>query len=188
MIRTVLFALVSLVLMSAVMAAPIPDVGPPPTEATAAPPAPAPVVTPAPAVVIDPLSRDALMAEVDKLKAENAALEKSVAGVAEEMEVVPAAIAAVSATRDASKAPTLASIAAAVSAVLWCLIAAVRKWGGVFLSGQRVRIITLVAIPLATVAGSLAAGLPVFEALVLAMSGPGALLLNELKTAVAPNA
>lgn len=82
--------------------------------------------------------------------------------------------------REAMNAPTLLSILGAISAGLWALLAAVRKFGGVVISGKVTRWITLIITPIATFTGAVAMGMGWVEALTIAGGGPGALLLNEL--------
>ncbi len=95
-------------------------------------------------------------------------------------DVIETGKAGVGKVREAIDAPTLLSIMGAISAGLWALLAAVRRFGGVAISGKVTRWITLIVTPVATFTGSMALGLGWVESLTIAGGGPGALLLNEL--------
>lgn len=199
MIRLVLLALISLLVLplsalADISGPPAPDpvVEPAPPEVVVAPVAPAasdaavpvdvkpdapptPAPEAAPAAVVTPPA----VIPAPKAPAAAPALDAPKVTAAEVME---AATEAVSAGAAAFDKPTLVSIAAFVSALLWALLAALRRWGGAvstWLTGKRIRWITLIVAPVATMAGAMGAGVGWFDALVMACSGPGALFLNE---------
>jgi hypothetical protein len=157
------------------------------------PPAPDPVVEPAPPeVVVAPLAPDAGKVEATthdasapapavQPAAEKAGWEPATS-IPTTTEVMKTATEAIALGAAAFDKPTLVSAAAFVSALLWALLAALRRWGGVvsvWLTGQRIRWITLIAAPIATWAGSMGTGVGWLDALIMSFSGPGALLLNE---------
>jgi len=88
--------------------------------------------------------------------------------------------AAVEAAKDAAQTPTVFAVSGAIAAVLWLIVAVLRRWGGVLLDGNKVRILSLIVGGLAGCAGQLADGLPWWQVVVLALSGPLAVAGNEL--------
>lgn len=102
--------------------------------------------------------------------------------------VTDAAKMAVEAVRGAMDRPTLLSVVFGVSAVLWLLLALLRAYGPRWISPRVVRLTTLVAAPVLTFMSAYGAGMPWFDAVILAGGGPGALLLNELGRGLNPKA
>ena len=95
-------------------------------------------------------------------------------------EIVDAGKAAFEAGRTAAGSKTGPAILAAVSAAIWFLILAARRWGGVLLSKQSVRIVSVFGGALAAALGLLSLGLPWQQAIELFLAGPGAIALNEI--------
>lgn len=102
-------------------------------------------------------------------------------------DVLDAAKGAGGAIQDAMQRPTLIAVAVAISAALWAILAALRRFGGSWLNARAMRLVTLIAAPVLTFIGAWASGVGWFDAMVLAFGGgPGAMLLNEFGRAVAP--
>lgn len=103
-------------------------------------------------------------------------------------DVTDAAKGAVEAVRAAMDRPTLLSVVFGVSAALWLLLALLRAYGPRWISPRVIRLSTLIAAPVLTFASAWGAGMPWFDAVILAGGGPGALLLNELGRGLNPKA
>tara|TARA_Y100000310_G_C20549480_1_gene747295 strand:+ start:79 stop:585 length:507 start_codon:yes stop_codon:yes gene_type:complete len=99
--------------------------------------------------------------------------------VIEDVGDLVAGIEAVKAAKGDKTAMFLA-IMGLISAVLKLALDAVRKWGGVLTGKKGVRIACLVAGAVIFVTSYLAAGAEWYNALLLALAGPGAILVNEL--------
>lgn len=88
--------------------------------------------------------------------------------------------AAVGAVKDAISAKTLATIMGAVSAILFAVIGAFRKWGPLALSGNSVRIVTILGGAAAALAANLAIpGVGIWETVLVFLAGPGSMALHE---------
>lgn len=75
---------------------------------------------------------------------------------------------------------SLVKIAAAISLTLFFLINLIQKFGNGVLSGNTIRLITVVAGAVAALAGYISAGLPWDQMLQLFLAGPGAIAINEV--------
>lgn len=98
---------------------------------------------------------------------------------------------AVGAIRQAIGERTLVAICLAISLVIWAMLAAWRALAprfGRHVSGRTIRVVTLILLPLGTFFSALGAGATWVEAFGVALAGPGALLLNELKRIWSPDA
>jgi len=95
-------------------------------------------------------------------------------------DVVDASKDAVAAVEAAIDNPTKLGIFGAIAAVLWAILAGIRRFGSGSMKGSTIRLITLIITPVATFAGTMAVDVGWFDALVLSAGGPGALLLNEV--------
>jgi hypothetical protein len=84
------------------------------------------------------------------------------------------------AAQGALSGPTLVAVTSAISAVLWLLINLLRRFGAHWLKGNTIRWLTLGVGALAWMLGEIAAGLPWWQALYLGISGPGAIVVDQL--------
>ncbi len=129
-------------------------------------PTPAPTPAAAPATAAAPTDAPATAADAGEPTVE---------------EVVEAGLDTVKAVRAASKDGSFAAWALAFAALFYLLIAAARKWLGLLVSPNAVRITTVVLGALAAIAGYIGAGIPWGEALQLFLAGPGAIVFAELR-------
>ena len=76
-------------------------------------------------------------------------------------------------------AGTLTSVCAAISTGLYLVISILRKVGGSWMSGNKVRLTTIFVGAGAALAGSIGAGLPWGQIIMLMGSGPFAIAIHE---------
>ena len=94
-------------------------------------------------------------------------------------DVLEKGVAGVEAVKHAIDTKTLASIMGAVSAILYALIAAGRRFGAK-IKGNTVRILTLVGGAVAALATNLAVeGVQIWETVLVFLAGPGSMALHE---------
>ena len=106
----------------------------------------------------------------------------AVSAPASSPELVSAAVNAVEATRIAVASHNLPDWLLAFSAILWTVVAFLRRFGRLG-SRKAVAAFTLVAAVIGGLASQLLLGVNVTEAIVIAFGGPGAVALNEFMRA-----
>lgn len=95
-------------------------------------------------------------------------------------------LAAIQATKAAVEGRNLPAWLSAFAAILWCIIAVMRKLGHLQ-SRRAVAVTTLVAAVLGGVGSQMLLGVSATEAFVIALGGPGAIALQEVSRAFGIN-
>jgi hypothetical protein len=94
-------------------------------------------------------------------------------------DVVPAALDAIKATQTAVEARNLPAWLLAFSAILWTVVAVLRRVGRLG-SRKAVAVFTLLAAVIGGLASQLVLGVNLTQAVVIALGGPGSIALNEV--------
>jgi hypothetical protein len=107
----------------------------------------------------------------------------------EVVEDVTELVSSIKAVKEAKgdKTAMFLAIMGLISAVLKLGLDAIRKWGGVLTGKKGVRIACLVVGAVIFVTSYLAAGTEWYNALILALAGPGAILVTELAKLAKPS-
>ena len=139
---------------------------------------PDPVVVPS-AVISAPVSEAEVVSGPAVVSPEDAGV-ASVASAPPVTQIVSEGKQAVSAVKDAADKPSVVTIATALSLCLFALLSIVRRFGQDLLSGNTVRLVTVLVGAIAALAGYLSMGMAWPEMLQMFLAGPGAIAVNEL--------